>query len=179
MLSGLKELIPGAGAWPNFLRNDSEQFEARFSMVEIMDSPSLFFNAMAGSRFPVAVAHGEGRAVFDHAAGVERMLGERMAAVRFVDGHGRATESYPDNPNGSPGGLTGLTTPDGRFTIMMPHPERVFRTLQNSCLAPGGVGRRWSLVAYLSQCARMGRIVGARHHSPEGLVEWQVAVLHS
>ena len=132
MLSGLKELIPGAGEWPDFLRNDSEQFEARFSMVEILDCPSLFFSGMAGSRFPVAVAHGEGRAGFEHAAGLERMLGERMAAVRFVDGHGRATEGYPDNPNGSPGGLTGLTTPDGRFTIMMPHPERVFRTLQNS-----------------------------------------------
>ena len=137
MLSALKELIPGAEAWPRFVRNRSEQFEARLSLVEVCESPSLFFAGMAGSRLPIAVSHGEGRAEFATAGDVE---GPRpLAVIRFVDGGGRVAERYPANPNGSPEGLAGLTTPDGRVTITMPHPERVFRTVQNSWY-PRGAG---------------------------------------
>jgi phosphoribosylformylglycinamidine synthase len=128
MMAALADIIPGAAAWPRFTRNRSEQFEARLSQVEVLDSPSLFFTGMAGSRLPIAVAHGEGFADFSQrgdAAAVQR-------AMRFVDHHGQATESYPFNPNGSPGGLTAVTTPDGRFTALMPHPERVFRNIQMS-----------------------------------------------
>jgi phosphoribosylformylglycinamidine synthase len=128
MMSNLHEIIPGAECWPHFVRNRSEQFEARFSMVEIIESPSLFFGGMTGSRLSVAVAHGEGYAEFTG----EAQRSRATVAVRFVDNRGAPTEVYPYNPNGSPGGITGLTTPDGRFTIMMPHPERVFRTVQNS-----------------------------------------------
>ncbi len=130
MMSNLHEIIPGAQAWPHFVRNRSEQFEARFVMVEVQDSPSLIFSGMAGSRMPIAVAHGEGYAEFDNA----RQLAEvqPLVALRFVDNRGCVTETYPLNPNGSPEGITGLTTPDGRFTILMPHPERVFRTVQHS-----------------------------------------------
>jgi phosphoribosylformylglycinamidine synthase len=131
MLAGLRELIPGAALWPRFERNRSEQFEARFSLVEIGTSPSLFFDGMAGSRLPIAVAHGEGRADFGP-GGPAAVEAAGLVAVRYVDNHGRPAERYPFNPNGSPGGITGLTTPDGRVTIMMPHPERVFRTVQNS-----------------------------------------------
>ncbi|HRZ59527.1 MAG TPA: phosphoribosylformylglycinamidine synthase, partial [Rubrivivax sp.] len=128
MMAALSVLIPGAQAWPAFTRNKSEQFEARLSQVEILDSPSLFFSGMAGSRIPIAVAHGEGYADFARrgdAATVRR-------AMRFVDHAGRPTEAYPANPNGSPDGLTAVTTPDGRFTALMPHPERVVRNLQMS-----------------------------------------------
>ena len=128
MMAALSPLIPGTAAWPRFTRNRSEQFEARLSLVEVLDSPSLFFTGMAGSRLPIAVAHGEGFADFSQrgdAAAVHR-------AMRFVDHHGRATEAYPANPNGSPGGLTAVTTADGRFTALMPHPERVFRNVQMS-----------------------------------------------
>ncbi|MFA7270241.1 MAG: phosphoribosylformylglycinamidine synthase [Sterolibacterium sp.] len=134
MMSCLAELIPGADAWPSFQRNRSEQFEARFVMAEIVDSPSLFFAGMAGSRLPVVVSHGEGRAVF--ADGAQASAGS-VAALRYVDNRGRIAESYPANPNGSPAGLAGVTTPDGRYTIMMPHPERVFRSLQMSWHPPG------------------------------------------
>ena len=130
MMSNLHEIIPGAEAWPHFVRNRSEQFEARFAMVEVVKSPSLFFDAMAGSRLPVAVAHGEGYAEFATAG--QRSRAQELIAMRFVDNRGAATEDYPYNPNGSPAGITGLTTPDGRFTVLMPHPERVFRTVQNS-----------------------------------------------
>jgi len=130
MMSNLHELIPGAEAWPHFVRNRSEQFEARFVMLEVQRSPSLFFDGMAGSRMPVAVAHGEGYAEFRDARA--RDAAQALVALRFVDNRGAATESYPCNPNGSPGGITGLTTPNGRFTIVMPHPERVFRAVQNS-----------------------------------------------
>jgi phosphoribosylformylglycinamidine synthase len=130
MMSNLHSLIPGADLWPHFERNQSEQFEARLSLVEILPSPSLFMADMAGSRLPIAVAHGEGRAVF--ADGVQPVLDAGLAALRYIDNHGRATENYPANPNGSPQGVTGLTTSDGRFTIMMPHPERVFRSVQYS-----------------------------------------------
>jgi phosphoribosylformylglycinamidine synthase len=127
MMSNLVEIIPGAADWPRFVRNKSEQFEARFVMVEVQRSPSLFFEGMAGSRMPVVVAHGEGRAELAARAGAASQV-----ALRYVDNYGKATERYPCNPNGSPGGVTGLTTPDGRFTILMPHPERVFRTVQHS-----------------------------------------------
>jgi phosphoribosylformylglycinamidine synthase len=130
MMSNLHELIPGSAAWPHFVRNRSEQFEARLVMVEITDSPSLLFRDMAGSRLPVVVSHGEGRAEFADAAAA-RAAGP-LVAMRYVDGRGRVARRYPANPNGSPGGVTGLTTPDGRFTVLMPHPERVFRTVQMS-----------------------------------------------
>ena len=127
MLSQLKEIIPGAEAWPRFVRNISEQFEARTCTLEVLDSPSIFFRGMAGSRLPIAVAHGEGRAVWEG----EPPTGVK-SALRFVDGRGQATERYPFNPNGTRGGLTGFTTVDGRVTIMMPHPERGFRAAQLS-----------------------------------------------
>ena len=125
MMAALSPIIPGAQAWPKFTRNKSEQFEARLSLVEVLDSPSLFFKGMAGSRIPIAVAHGEGFADFSqrgNAAAVHR-------AMRFVDNTGKPTETYPHNPNGSPDGLTAVTTADGRFTVLMPHPERVFRNV--------------------------------------------------
>ncbi|MBL8539468.1 MAG: phosphoribosylformylglycinamidine synthase, partial [Betaproteobacteria bacterium] len=128
MMSNLHEIIPGTAAWPHFVRNRSEQFEARFVTVEVQDSPSIFFTGMAGSRLPIPVAHGEGYAEF---ASADRMSQARVA-LRFVDNRGAPTEIYPLNPNGSPQGITGLTTADGRFTILMPHPERVFLTAQNT-----------------------------------------------
>jgi len=128
MLAALAPIIPGAGAWPRFTRNRSEQFEARLSLVEVLDSPSIFFQGMAGSRLPIAVAHGEGFANF----AAQGDAAQAIAAMRFVDHHGAATETYPFNPNGSPGGLTSVTTADGRFTALMPHPERVFRNVQMS-----------------------------------------------
>lgn len=128
MMAALAPIIPGAEAWPKFTRNRSEQFEARLSLVEVLESPSVFLTGMAGSRVPIAVAHGEGFADFSQrgdAAKVHR-------AMRYVDHHGAPTEVYPFNPNGSPEGLTAVTTPDGRFTALMPHPERVFRNVQMS-----------------------------------------------
>jgi len=125
MMAALSPIIPGAQAWPKFTRNKSEQFEARLSLVEVLDSPSIFFKDMAGSQLPIAVAHGEGFADFSQrgdAAKVHR-------AMRYVDNSGAPTEVYPFNPNGSPDGLTSVTTPDGRFTVLMPHPERVFRNV--------------------------------------------------
>nr|WP_041718661.1 phosphoribosylformylglycinamidine synthase [Alkalilimnicola ehrlichii] len=132
MLSQLKDLIPGAELWPRFVRNRSEQFEARLSQVEVLPSPSLFLDGMAGSRLPITVAHGEGRAAFGPESGPRKAASANLVAMRYVDGRGRVAEQYPANPNGSPGGITGLTTVDGRYTIMMPHPERVFRTVQHS-----------------------------------------------
>jgi phosphoribosylformylglycinamidine synthase len=128
MMSNLKSIIPGAQAWPKFTKNKSEQFEARFAMVEVADSPSIFFNGMAGTQTPIAVAHGEGFADFSQTGNVS----EAIVAMRFVDNKGKATEAYPYNPNGSPQGITSVTTPDGRFTVLMPHAERVFRTVQQS-----------------------------------------------
>jgi phosphoribosylformylglycinamidine synthase len=128
MMSRLKDIIPGAKHWPRFERNLSEQFEARFVMVEVPETPSILFDGMAGSRMPVVASHGEGRAVFDSKS--QRQDAE--VCLRYVDNRGKKTEVYPLNPNGSTKGITGLTTPDGRFTIMMPHPERVFRTVQHS-----------------------------------------------
>jgi phosphoribosylformylglycinamidine synthase len=128
MMSSLKSIIPGAEHWPKFTRNVSEQFEARFAMVEVLDSPSIFFKEMRGTQAPIAVSHGEGFANFAH-TGNEQAV---QAALRFVDNRGQPTETYPLNPNGSPGGITSVTTADGRFTVMMPHPERVFRSVINS-----------------------------------------------
>ncbi len=128
MLSQLKILIPGAQHWPRFTRNRSEQYEARLSLVEVLESPSLFFTGMAGSRLPVVIAHGEGRAEFASDADHQAVRG----ALRFVDGDAQIATRYPANPNGSPAGITGLTSDDGRVTITMPHPERVFRSAQLS-----------------------------------------------
>ncbi len=132
MLSQLSDLIPGAENWPRFRRNISEQFEARLATVEVLDSPSILLKGMAGSRLPIVVAHGEGLAAFAGDAAREAMVAGKLTVLRYVDGHGAATERYPWNPNGSAGGLTGFTTPDGRATIMMPHPERGFRSVQLS-----------------------------------------------
>ncbi|SFT48393.1 phosphoribosylformylglycinamidine synthase [Halomonas saccharevitans] len=132
MLAQLKELIPGAEAWPRFVRNESEQFEARVSMVQVEESPSILLAGMQGSRLPIAVAHGEGRAEFRDSAHLRSLQGSGQVALRFLDNHGQVTTRYPANPNGSPSGITGLTTPDGRVTIMMPHPERVVRAVTNS-----------------------------------------------
>ncbi|WP_372825309.1 phosphoribosylformylglycinamidine synthase [Polaromonas sp.] len=132
MFAELANIIPGAGAWPRFTTNRSERFEARLSQVEVLDSPSLFFAGMAGHRLPIAVAHGEGYANFEKARGGRGDAASVIAAMRFTDNHGRPTEAYPANPNGSAGGLTAVTTADGRFTALMPHPERVFRNIQMS-----------------------------------------------
>ncbi len=130
MMSNLHEIIPGSRHWPHFVRNASEQFEARFVTLEVLRTPSLFFVGMEGSRIPVAVAHGEGYAQFRDAWQLE--AARPLVALRFVDNRGSSTQTYPFNPNGSPEGITGLTTADGRFTILMPHPERVWRTAQMS-----------------------------------------------
>ncbi|MGE0805827.1 MAG: phosphoribosylformylglycinamidine synthase [Burkholderiaceae bacterium] len=132
MMSQLKAIIPGAEHWPRFLRNRSEQYEARLSLVEVLDSPSILLAGMAGSRMPIAVAHGEGRAEFA-SADAQR---QAVAALRFVGNDGAPAERYPANPNGSPGGLTGFASADGRATILMPHPERVFRSVQMSWRDP-------------------------------------------
>jgi phosphoribosylformylglycinamidine synthase len=128
MMAALKEIVPGAAAWPRFVKNASEQYEARLVTVEILPTPSLFFRGMEGSRIPAVVAHGEGRAVF--ASPDDRR--DVIVAGRFVDNRGAVATTYPLNPNGSPDGITAVTTADGRFTILMPHPERVFRTVQMS-----------------------------------------------
>jgi phosphoribosylformylglycinamidine synthase len=130
MMAALRELVPGASGWPLFVRNRSEQFEARLVMVEIVDSPSIVFAGMAGSRIPIATAHGEGRASSENPS---------VVCMRYVNNRGEPTDTYPYNPSGSPQGITGLTTPDGRFTIVMPHPERVFRNVQMSW-SPAGSG---------------------------------------
>jgi phosphoribosylformylglycinamidine synthase len=134
MFAELADIIPGAQDWPRFTTNQSERFEARLSMVEVLPSPSLFFQDMSGSRLPIAVAHGEGFANFKFRGDASKVI----AAMQFVDNWGQGTESYPANPNGSPNGLTAVTTADGRFTAMMPHPERVFRNVQMS-YTPGDI----------------------------------------
>jgi len=132
MVSQLKGIIPGADPWPEFKRNRSEQFEARVTTVEVLDSPSLFLKGMAGSLLPIPVAHGEGRADFSRTGSLESCTSAGLVSLRYVDGAGSPTERYPKNPNGSQDGVTGFTTPDGRATIMMPHPERCFRAVQMS-----------------------------------------------
>ncbi len=132
MISQLKDIIPGAEHWPQFVRNRSEQFEARYANVEVMESPSIFFKGMAGSLLPIPVAHGEGRADFSTTGDFEKCLTGDQISARYIDFNGEPTETYPANPNGSPAGATGFTTADGRATIMMPHPERCFRAVQMS-----------------------------------------------
>ncbi|MFH1223464.1 MAG: phosphoribosylformylglycinamidine synthase [Pseudomonadota bacterium] len=132
MLAQLREIIPGADTWPLFTRNRSEQFEARYVTVEVLKSPSLFFKGMEGSFIPIPCAHGEGYANFEHAGNLNSVIKNSLVAVRFVDNSHKPTERYPFNPNGSKGGLAGLTNADGRVTIMMPHPERLFRSVQMS-----------------------------------------------
>lgn len=132
MMSNLKSLIPGAEMWPHFVTNQSERFEARVAMLEVKSSKSLFFDGMQGSRMPIAVSHGEGRAEFANEQGASAAMQSKAVALQYVDNYGKVTQNYPANPNGSPLGIAGLTSSDGRATIMMPHPERVFRTVANS-----------------------------------------------
>ncbi len=141
MMSNLRQIIPGTEHWPKFARNKSEQFEARLVMVEVQESPSLFFHGMGGSRMPVAVAHGEGRAEFPDEKAVSLIAS--LVTLRHIDNRGNITEVYPLNPNGSPLGIAGVTTPDGRFSILMPHPERGFRTVQHSWHPDWGEDGPW------------------------------------
>lgn len=132
MVSTLKDLIPGAGHWPRFVRNRSEQFEARLALVQVQESPSVLLSGMAGSHLPIAVAHGEGRAEFTDDAALDACESSGTVAMRYVESDLAVANAYPANPNGSPNGITGLASQDGRATIMMPHPERVFRSVQYS-----------------------------------------------
>ncbi|WP_183054218.1 phosphoribosylformylglycinamidine synthase, partial [Salmonella enterica] len=132
MMSNLRELIPGSELWPRFVRNHSDRFEARFSLVEVTQSPSLLLQGMVGSQMPIAVSHGEGRVEVCDDAHLAALESKGLVALRYVDNFGHVTETYPANPNGSPNGITAVTTENGRVTIMMPHPERVFRTVANS-----------------------------------------------
>ena len=132
MLSNLRELIPGSKFWPHFVRNRSEQFEARVALLEVKDTKSMFLSGMAGSRIPVAVAHGEGRAEFSNAQKLLSLKEANQLVLQYVSNYGELASNYPANPNGSPEGLAGVCSDSGRVTIMMPHPERVYRTVQNS-----------------------------------------------
>jgi phosphoribosylformylglycinamidine synthase len=136
MLALLKELIPGAQHWPRFLRNRSEQFEARFGMVRIEPSPSILLRDMHGSQLPIAISHGEGRAQFANEAALRHCLAGGLVALRYVTTRGDPATTYPANPNGAVQAIAALTTPDGRVTVTMPHPERVYRSVQNSWRAP-------------------------------------------
>ncbi len=135
MMSNLHELIPGTSHWPHFVKNESDQFEARTAMVEVLPTPSLFFDGMEGSKIPIAVAHGEGRAEFQLGGSAQQAIDANLVTMCYVSNDGLSTEQYPENPNGSAAGVTGLCSEDGRFTIMMPHPERVFRSVQNTWLS--------------------------------------------
>jgi phosphoribosylformylglycinamidine synthase len=132
MMSYLKELIPGAENWPKFFRNKSEQFEGRFSLVKVGNDSSAFFNGMKGSQFPIAVAHGEGRAVFESEEKATSLKQGGNITLRYIDNCAEVAERYPANPNGSIDSIAGVCNDDGRVSIMMPHPERVFRASQNS-----------------------------------------------
>jgi phosphoribosylformylglycinamidine synthase len=136
MLAALKSLVPGAEHWPRFIRNRGEQFEGRFSLVEILQSPAALLEGMAGSRLPIAVAHGEGRAEFATHTGAVELIGLRQVAFRYVDNQGRVAAIYPANPNGSPQGIAAITSADGRVLLTMPHPERSWRVAQNSWHPP-------------------------------------------
>ncbi|HVT36465.1 MAG TPA: phosphoribosylformylglycinamidine synthase subunit PurQ, partial [Nevskiaceae bacterium] len=138
MFAALQEIVPGAANWPMFRRNRSEQFEARWGMVELLPSKSLFFDGMAGSRLPIAIAHGEGRAEFARAAQLDALVAGEQVAARFIDNHGNVATRYPQNPNGSPGGITAICNDDGRVTILMPHAERTIAGATGSCW-----GQRW------------------------------------
>jgi phosphoribosylformylglycinamidine synthase len=139
MFAALKSIIPGTAHWPRFVRNRSEQFEARFSLVEVLRSPSVLLEGMAGSVLPVAVAHGEGRAEFESEAAARECVASGLVGVRYVNAAGEAATTYPANPSGTPFGIAALSNIDGRITIIMPHPERSFRYLQNSW-RPAGAG---------------------------------------
>ncbi|MGP1931399.1 MAG: phosphoribosylformylglycinamidine synthase subunit PurQ, partial [Arsenophonus sp. ET-DL12-MAG3] len=132
MMSNLKQLIPGTEYWPQFIRNRSECFEARFSLVKIMKSPSLFLKDMSGSQLPIVVSHGEGQVQVPSIRDLDLLEKNNLVVLRFVDNYGHVTQQYPANPNGSVNGITAVTNLDGRITIMMPHPERVFRTVNQS-----------------------------------------------
>ena len=132
MLAGLNSIIPGSEHWPRFVTNLSEQFEARLSLVAVEDSASILLSGMPGSRLPIVTSHGEGRAEFAAATDLEKCSRNAQVCIRYVDNHGRVSTEYPANPNGSPEGIAGLCSTDGRVTILMPHPERVFRTVQHS-----------------------------------------------
>jgi phosphoribosylformylglycinamidine synthase len=132
MLAAIADLIPGTAGWPKFVRNASEQYEGRLVLVEVLPSPSLFFKGMQGSVIPIVVSHGEGRASFSRPDAAQQLLAGGRVPLRFVDNRDQATESYPANPNGSPLGITGICNTDGRVTLLMPHPERVFRSVQMS-----------------------------------------------
>ncbi|MGJ3493406.1 Phosphoribosylformylglycinamidine synthase [Piscirickettsia salmonis] len=136
MLSGLKELIPGAALWPSFVRNRSEQFEARLVMTEVMPSAAIFFKDMVGAKMPIVISHGEGRARLSDELGVSKLADQQLISLRYIDHNGGVTERYPYNPNGSPQGVTGVCSEDGRVMIMMPHPERTFRSVQMSWCPP-------------------------------------------
>ncbi|TDJ48469.1 MAG: phosphoribosylformylglycinamidine synthase [Gammaproteobacteria bacterium] len=149
MLSALREIVPGAGHWPRFVQNLSEQFEARLSLVEVLDSPSLFLRGMSGSRLLIATSHGEGRAEFDAADSLAQLRDDARVTIRYVDNHGQVASRYPANPNGSPDGVAGFCSADGRVTIMMPHPERVFRSVQHSwCPDDWGEDGPWMRMFY-------------------------------
>jgi phosphoribosylformylglycinamidine synthase len=139
MFAALKEIVPGAARWPRFVRNRGEQFEGRFSLVEIQRSPSILLAGMDGSMLPIAVAHGEGRAEFISDAAALSFSDSGLVAVRYVEGNRRVAGTYPANPNGSPFGIAAITNEDGRVTLTMPHPERSFRYVQNSW-RPDGAG---------------------------------------
>ncbi len=132
MMSNLRELVPGSELWPRFVRNHSDRFEARFSLVEVTQSPSLLLQGMVGSQMPIAVSHGEGRVEVRDDVHLAQLESKGLVALRFVDNFGKVTQTYPANPNGSPNGITAVTNESGRVTLMMPHPERVFRTVSNS-----------------------------------------------
>ena len=132
MISQLKNIIPGAEHWPQFKRNRSEQFEARFVNVEVLKSPSIFFKDMEGSLLPIPIAHGEGRADFSHTGNLAKCLTDNLVSMRYINYNGKPAKTYPHNPNGSPDGVTAFTSTDGRATILMPHPERCFRAVQMS-----------------------------------------------
>ncbi|MFQ5635346.1 MAG: phosphoribosylformylglycinamidine synthase [Gammaproteobacteria bacterium] len=149
MLAALRDIIPGAAHWPRFVQNLSEQFEARLSLVEVLDSPSIFLAGMQGSRLLIATSHGEGRAEFDGKEDLAALSERQRITVRYVDNHGRPATTYPANPNGSPGGVAGFCSADGRVTIMMPHPERVFRSVQHSwCPDDWGEDGPWMRMFY-------------------------------
>jgi phosphoribosylformylglycinamidine synthase len=149
MLSGLREIVPGTEHWPRFVQNLSEQFEARLSLVEVLETPSVFLRDMNGSRLLIATSHGEGRAEFDDDAALDTLRADRRVALRYVDNHGQPAERYPANPNGSPDGVAGFCSADGRVTIMMPHPERVFRSVQHSwCPDDWGEDGPWLRMFY-------------------------------
>jgi phosphoribosylformylglycinamidine synthase len=170
MMSALRELIPGAQGWPRFVKNRSEQFEARLALVEVAEGPSIFFRGMAGSRLPVVTAHGEGRAALDEGGAPDAAL----VTLRFVDGRGRTAELYPANPNGSPGGITGLTTPDGRFTIVMARGQPLDAPLPQ-CPGVGRLGRATSRARAIDNGRRPYKltrdvivpVAAHRAHSPE------------